>query len=199
RAAVFGRHGAVGDLQFVADRAGRGDLPCYAVADRAPDQPAGAAGRRGGRRGGPWAEGFGLGAPRRGRAPRRAAGRGGGGPAPVCSLRAKTQKRDPRGVPRLRLTPFSPGGKMMDQREVDAWFDGGRRSAAPRPLFEQAADDRIGLSFGFAELTADGHHFNTSILVDGDGKIVGKYRKVHLPGHSEFDPERAFQHLEKRY
>ena len=31
------------------------------------------------------------------------------------------------------------------------------------------------------------------------GKIVGKYRKVHLPGHAEFDAERAFQHLEKRY
>src|SRR5215471_11007717 len=46
RAALFGRHGAVGNLQFVADRAGRGDLPCYAVADRAPDQPAGAAGGR---------------------------------------------------------------------------------------------------------------------------------------------------------
>ena len=56
-----------------------------------------------------------------------------------------------------------------------------------------------GLSFGYAELTPDGHHFNTSILVDRDGKIVGKYRKVHLPGHSEFDPQRAFQHLEKRY
>ena len=37
------------------------------------------------------------------------------------------------------------------------------------------------------------------ILVDRDGKLVGKYRKVHLPGHAEFDPQRAFQHLEKRY
>ena len=29
--------------------------------------------------------------------------------------------------------------------------------------------------------------------------IIGKYRKVHLPGHSEYDPSRDFQHLEKRY
>src|SRR6202035_4409099 len=43
------------------------------------------------------------------------------------------------------------------------------------------------------------HHFNTCILTDRSAKIVGKYRKVHLPGHSEFDTERAFQHLEKRY
>ena len=35
--------------------------------------------------------------------------------------------------------------------------------------------------------------------MDARGDIVGKYRKVHLPGHCEFDTERAFQHLEKRY
>ncbi len=55
------------------------------------------------------------------------------------------------------------------------------------------------MSFGYAELTPDGHHFNTSILVDQKGAIVGKYRKVHLPGHVEFDKERTHQHLEKRY
>lgn len=43
--AVFGRHGAVGDLQLVADRAGCGDLPCYVVAGGAADQPVGAADR----------------------------------------------------------------------------------------------------------------------------------------------------------
>ncbi|MDG2114062.1 MAG: nitrilase-related carbon-nitrogen hydrolase, partial [Actinomycetota bacterium] len=40
---------------------------------------------------------------------------------------------------------------------------------------------------------------NTSILVDKTGTIIGKYRKVHLPGHSEPQPGRDFQHLEKRY
>ena len=72
-------------------------------------------------------------------------------------------------------------------------------NAATAPLFERAALHKIGFSFGYAELTPDGRHFNTSILVDRDGKIVGKYRKVHLPGHAEFDPARSFQHLEKRY
>jgi predicted amidohydrolase len=57
----------------------------------------------------------------------------------------------------------------------------------------------MAMSFGYAELTPGGQHFNTSILVDKAGTIVGKYRKVHLPGHAEFDPERSHQHLEKRY
>jgi predicted amidohydrolase len=55
---------------------------------------------------------------------------------------------------------------------------------------------------GYAELIEeDGetHRYNTAIIVDKAGTIVGKYRKVHLPGHEEFDPERTHQHLEKRY
>ena len=35
--------------------------------------------------------------------------------------------------------------------------------------------------------------------VDPDGRIVGRYRKIHLPGHSEHLPHAPFQHLEKRY
>jgi len=88
---------------------------------------------------------------------------------------------------------------MEDQAEVDRWFEAEMPGAATRPLFEAAARANIALSLGYAELTPDGHHFNTQILTDRTGRIVGKYRKVHLPGHSEFDPERAFQHLEKRY
>ncbi len=55
------------------------------------------------------------------------------------------------------------------------------------------------MSFGYAELTPEGRRFNSSILVDKTGRLIGKYRKVHLPGHAELDPERRFQHLEKRY
>ena len=101
--------------------------------------------------------------------------------------------------PELTLTTFFPRWYMTDQTEVDSWFEREMPNAATRPLFEKAAAYRIGLAFGYAELTPDGRHFNTSILTDRDGQIVGKYRKVHLPGHSEYDPQRAFQHLEKRY
>ena len=112
---------------------------------------------------------------------------------------AKAEKCDLIVYPELALTTFFPRWYMTDQAEVDAWFEREMPNAATRPLFEQAAKYRIGLSFGYAELTPDGHHFNTCILVDRDGKLVGKYRKIHLPGHAEHEPWRAFQHLEKRY
>lgn len=112
---------------------------------------------------------------------------------------AKAENCDLVNYTELALTTFFPRWYMTDQAEVDSWFEHEMPNAATRPLFEKAAAYRIGISFGYAELTPDGHHFNTSILVDRDGKIVGKYRKVHLPGHVEFDTERAFQHLEKRY
>src|SRR6266404_3925199 len=70
------------------------------------------------------------------------------------------------------------------------------------PLFEEAQRLGIGFCLGYAELADEGgmaRRFNTSILVDAGGRIVGKYRKIHLPGHAEHEPWRAFQHLEKRY
>ena len=70
------------------------------------------------------------------------------------------------------------------------------------PLFNEAKRLAMGFCLGYAELAhEDGRirHFNTSIIVEKDGRIAGKYRKVHLPGHAEHEPERPFQHLEKRY
>lgn len=101
--------------------------------------------------------------------------------------------------PELCLTTFFPRWYIEGQAEVDAWFEREMPNGATRPLFAAAKEAGIAISFGYAELTPDGRHFNTQILTDRAGNIIGKYRKVHLPGHLEFDPERAFQHLEKRY
>ncbi len=100
--------------------------------------------------------------------------------------------------PELALTTFFPRWHM-DRGEADIWFEREMPNAATRPLFEAAQRAGTAMSFGYAELTPDRHHFNTSILVDRDGTIIGKYRKVHLPGHAEYDPARSHQHLEKRY
>jgi predicted amidohydrolase len=112
---------------------------------------------------------------------------------------AKSEKCDLVVYPELTLTTFFPRWYMEDQAEVDAWFERDLPNAQTRPLFDKAAEYSMAFCFGYAELTPDGRHFNTSVLVDRDARIVGKYRKVHLPGHVEFDETRAFQHLEKRY
>src|ERR1700731_500337 len=112
---------------------------------------------------------------------------------------AKAKGCDLIVYPELALTTFFPRWYMTDWAEVDTWFERDMPNAATRPLFDAAKRHGMAMSFGYAELTPDGHRFNTSILVDRAGVIVGKYRKVHLPGHSEFDPQRPFQHLENRY
>ena len=101
--------------------------------------------------------------------------------------------------PELALTTFFPRWRMDDPAEVDEWFEREMPNAATQPLYDLARELGVAFSFGYAELTADGHHFNTSDLIDKEGKTVGGYRKVHLPGHAEYDPARAFQHLEKLY
>jgi len=112
---------------------------------------------------------------------------------------AKAEGCDLIVYPELALTTFFPRWYYEDRSDADIWFEREVPSAATRPLFERARDFGMAMSFGYAELTPDGHHFNTSIIVDKAGTIVGKYRKVHLPGHAEHDPERSHQHLEKRY
>ena len=99
----------------------------------------------------------------------------------------------------LALTTFFPRYYAEERADMDIWFERDMPNGATEPLFRLAKKRRVGFYLGYAELTAEGLHFNTAILVDKAGKIVGKYRKVHLPGHAEFDTERAFQHLEKRY
>ena len=101
--------------------------------------------------------------------------------------------------PELTLTTFFPRWHYADRVEADIWFEADMPGPHTQPLFDRAKALGLAMSFGYAELTPDGHHFNTSIQVDRTGKIVGKYRKVHLPGHVEFDPKRTHQHLEKRY
>ncbi|MFK4769312.1 N-carbamoyl-D-amino-acid hydrolase [Rhizobium sp. ZW T2_16] len=101
--------------------------------------------------------------------------------------------------PELALTTFFPRWYMENQAEIDFWFETEMPNAATQPLFDRARELNIAITFGYAEKTPDGHYYNTSIITDRQANIVGKYRKIHLPGHSEYDSERAFQHLEKRY
>ena len=104
--------------------------------------------------------------------------------------------------PELALTTFFPRWWMTDQAEIDSFFEREMPSNETAPLFNEARRLGIGFSLGYAELAnEDGRtrRFNTSILVERDGRILGRYRKIHLHGHSDHLPEAPFQHLEKRY
>jgi predicted amidohydrolase len=104
--------------------------------------------------------------------------------------------------PELVLTTFFPRYWMEDPAEIDAWFEREMPNAATRPLFETAAELGVGFTLGYAELVEEGgrkRHFNTSVLVDAQGKIIGRYRKVHLPGHANNLGDVPYQHLEKKY
>ena len=104
--------------------------------------------------------------------------------------------------PELALTTFFPRWYIEDPAELDSFFETEMPGPETRRLFDTAQSLGVGFYLGYAELAReDGRRrrFNTSILVDRAGRIVGRYRKVHLPGHADHRPERAFQHLEKRY
>ena len=102
----------------------------------------------------------------------------------------------------LALTTFFPRWVIEDEAELDAYYETEMPSAETMPLFEESKKLGIGFYLGYAELVIENgvkRRYNTAILVDQTGTIIGKYRKVHLPGHSEPQAERDFQHLEKAY
>ncbi len=115
---------------------------------------------------------------------------------------AKGNGCDLVAFPELGLTTFFPRWFMEDQAEIDTFFEREMPSNETAPLFTTARELGLAFTLGFAELTEEGgrtRRFNTQILVGRDGGIIGRYRKIHLPGHAEHEPWRAFQHLEKRY
>jgi predicted amidohydrolase len=124
--------------------------------------------------------------------------------AAIARMIAMMEEARARGAelvvfPELALTTFFPRWWMEDQAEIDAFFETEMPSRATRPLFEAAARLGVGFHLGYAELTPEGRRFNTAIVADRTGAIIGKYRKIHLPGHVAHEPWRPFQHLEKAY
>ena len=104
--------------------------------------------------------------------------------------------------PEATLTAFFPHWFTEDEDEVDAWFEREMPGPQTQPLFDEARRLGVGFHLGYCELDMSSgrkRRFNTSILVDASGRIIGKYRKIHLPGHSDHRPETPFQNLEKRY
>ena len=102
--------------------------------------------------------------------------------------------------PELALTTFFPRWYLDDvPEELDSYYETEMPGPETQPLFDEAKSLGIGFYLGYAELTPEKTRYNSAILVDADGSIVGRYRKVHMPGHEEHEPDRPFQHLERRY
>lgn len=104
--------------------------------------------------------------------------------------------------PEAALTAFFPHWLVEGEQELDSYFEAAMPNPAVQPLFDAARRLRIGFHLGYCELDVSAgrkRRFNTAILVGKDGEIIGKYRKIHLPGGHHFMPGHPFQNLEKRY
>ncbi|MBA2387947.1 MAG: N-carbamoyl-D-amino-acid hydrolase [Acidimicrobiia bacterium] len=101
--------------------------------------------------------------------------------------------------PELALTTFFPRWHVEDIAEFDHYYETEMPSPETKPLFDEARRLGVGFGLGYAELTPEGHRYNSYILVERDGSTVATFRKVHIPGHKKHEPQRRFQHLERYY
>lgn len=101
--------------------------------------------------------------------------------------------------PELAFTTFFPRWYFESTQELDTYFERELPGPQTRALFERARELGVGFYVGYAELTAEGKRFNSAVLVGPDGAVIGKYRKIHLPGSVEPREGARFQQLEKRY
>ncbi|HYZ33894.1 MAG TPA: N-carbamoyl-D-amino-acid hydrolase [Crenalkalicoccus sp.] len=114
--------------------------------------------------------------------------------------RAAAQGAELVVFPELAFTTFFPRWWMAENDpELLGCFERAMPNPQVQPLFDRARAHGIGFYVGHAELARGGHRFNSAITVGPDGSILGKYRKVHLPGSKEFRSGQEFQQLEKRY
>jgi N-carbamoyl-D-amino-acid hydrolase len=98
--------------------------------------------------------------------------------ARMLALMRKAHARGARLVvfPELALTTFFPRWYTEDTAELDRWYESAMPNPNVQPLFDEAKRLGVGFYLGYAELTPERQRFNTAILVDSSGSIVGKYR-----------------------
>lgn len=85
--------------------------------------------------------------------------------------------------PELALTTYFPK-VVRDRGECDGFYDHKLPTAETEELFGRARDAGVAFHVGYAERSPEGTYFNSSVYVDTDGAVAGKYRKIHLPGRT---------------
>jgi len=101
--------------------------------------------------------------------------------------------------PELPFTTFFPRRLIETTQELDTHFERDLPGPNTAALFDRARALGVGMYVGYAELTPQGRRYNSAVTVGPDGAILGKYRKIHLPGTVEPRAGDRFQQLEKRY
>ncbi len=96
---------------------------------------------------------------------------------------AKGQGVELVAYPEMALTTYFP---KKIRKDFDQFFETEVPPKALEPLLRRAKESRIAVHVGFCE-KADGKYFNTALLTDQDGRLVGTFRKIHLPGTKAAD------------
>ena len=77
--------------------------------------------------------------------------------------------------PELALTTFFPRWFIEEEQDLslDDFYETEMPGEQTTRLFQQAKEYGIGFCLGYAELTVDGDRYNTQILVDSNGDVIG--------------------------
>jgi N-carbamoyl-D-amino-acid hydrolase len=103
--------------------------------------------------------------------------------------------------PEMALTTFFPRWALDDPSEIDEFYEEQMPGPQTQPLFDAARRLKIGFALGYAELFADNgrmRRFNSMCLVNAGGTVIGRFRKIHIPGSETIEPG-VTTHLERRY
>lgn len=122
-------------------------------------------------------------------------------PTRLCELLAAARGRGAElaVLPELALDPWVPASRTVADHDAEP-------EAGPRVSMLAACAQQIGIAVvgGAIVRASDGTRHNTAFFVDGEGRVVGRYAKTHVPQEPGFwerdhyadgpDPARPFAH-----
>jgi predicted amidohydrolase len=111
----------------------------------------------------------------------------------VLLEQAITEQVELIAYPEMALTTYFP---KRIREDYDQFFEDEVPPKALEPLLRRAREKGVAVHVGFCE-KANGQYFNTALLTDEAGTLVGTYRKIHLPGRPS--PDGFAQVYEVRY
>ncbi len=95
----------------------------------------------------------------------------------------------------LFQTPYFPQ-KQGEKKSKYAELVPGETTEAMRKLAKELG---VVIIVPIFEQTKDGHYFNTAVVFDQKGKMLGKYHKIHIPHDPGFYEKEYFEHGDLGY